>query len=80
MQRVSRQDTRCQAKKQKRTDSPVVQLQGDVAGSVCEIPADDASLALGGRRDGGDVEELARVVLYTRQPDKGDLTEKESIS
>lgn len=66
-------------KNQERTNSPIVQLQRDVAGSVCEIPADDASLALGRRCDGRDVEELARVVLHARQPDERDLKRSRAI-
>lgn len=52
---------------------PVVQLELHVAGGVGEVPADGdaAGVSVGG--DGGDVQELAAVVLDTGQEDQGEL-------
>lgn len=52
-------------------DVPVVQLQRHVADGVGEVPADGDAALLGVGGDGGDVEELARVVLDAREEQQG---------
>jgi hypothetical protein len=54
------------ARKEARTDAPVVQLEWNIANRVSEVPADDAAPRLGRGRHLGDCEELARVVLDAR--------------
>src|SRR5579862_6333475 len=50
---------------------PVVQTKLHVPSCVCEIPAHDDSVGVCVRSYGGDVEELARVVLDSWEENKG---------
>ena len=52
---------------------PVVQFQLDIAGRVREVPADEDAAGVGVGGDGGDVEELAAVVLDSGEEDQGQL-------
>lgn len=52
-------------------DVPGVQGERDVADGVREVPTDGYAARLGVRGDGGDVEELAAVVLDAREEEQG---------
>lgn len=54
-------------------DVPFMQFEFDVARRVGEVPADGETVLVGMRCDGGDVEELARVVLDTGEKDECDF-------
>lgn len=48
-------------------DVPVMKRQRNIADSVCQIPDDEDPVFVSVRRDGRDVQQLARVVLYSRE-------------